>query len=142
ALSLVQALAQTPPIKLNVDATDAPRRLFHARLTFPVKPGPFDFLYPQWIPGEHGPTGPIADLVGIRIIGGGQPVSWRRDSADMYKFHVDVPPGVTSLNISIDFISPPDTSGFSSGGSATSQLAILSWNQVLLYPAGTPTDQL
>ena len=50
--------AQTP-MRLRVDATDAPRRLFHVQMTMPAKPGPLTLLYPEWIPGEHGPTGPI-----------------------------------------------------------------------------------
>lgn len=129
-------------IKLSVDATDIPRRLIHARTTYPVKPGPFTLLYPQWIPGEHGPTGPIADLVGIQVSGGGKSLPWARDSVNMFAFHIDVPTGVSSLDVAIDFISPPDAAGFSSGGSATSEMAVLSWNQFVLYPAGTPTDQL
>ncbi len=47
------------------------------------------------------------------------------------------PPGVSTLDVALDFISPPETGGFSSGGSATSQLAVLNWNQFLLYPEGT-----
>ena len=99
-------------------------------------------LYPKWIPGEHGPTGPIDDLAGIRMKANGQTVPWRRDDVNVYELHVDVPQGVSTLDVSIDFISPPETGGFSSGGSTTSQLAFLSWNQLLLYPKGTPTDQL
>ncbi len=130
------------PIQLSVDATDITRRLVHARMTYPVKTGPFTLLYPQWIPGEHGPTGPIADLVGIKVSGNGQPIPWKRDSVNMFAFHIEVPAGVTSLDVAIDFISPPETGGFSSGSSATSEMAVLSWNQFLLYPSGTPTDQL
>ena len=133
--------AQTP-VKLSVDASDATRRLFHAKLAFPVKPGPFTLLYPQWIPGEHGPTGPIADIVGLKISAGGQTVPWKRDSVNMYAFHMNVPAGASTLDVSLDFISPPDIGAFSAGGSATSELAVLSWNQMLLYPEGTPTDQL
>ena len=72
----------------------------------------------------------------------GQPVPWRRDDVNLYEFHIDVPQGVSTLDVAIDFISPPETGGFSSGGSTTSQLAVLSWNQLLLYPKGTPGDQL
>ncbi len=136
------ALLSAQPIQLAVDATDVPRRLIHARISIPVKPGPLTLNYPQWIPGEHGPTGPIADLAGIRITASGAPVPWRRDLVDMFAFHVTVPPGATLLDVAIDFISPADSGGFSSGSSATSQLAVLNWNQFLLYPAGTPTDQI
>src|SRR5580692_6126634 len=36
--------------RLDVDATDAPRRLLHVKLTLPVVAGPLTLLYPQWIP--------------------------------------------------------------------------------------------
>ena len=141
------AIAGTPlfsqtAVKLRVDATDAPRRLFHVQMTMAVKAGPMTLLYPEWIPGEHGPTGPIVNLVGLKIEGGGKPIAWKRDSVNMYAFHLDVPAGVTSLEVAFDFISPPEAEGFSSGSSATSELAVLSWNQLLLYPQGAQADDL
>jgi predicted metalloprotease with PDZ domain len=136
------AFSQVTPIQLNVDASEAPRRLLHATMQFPVKPGTMSLLYPKWIPGEHGPTGPIEDLAGVRMTANGQPIPWRRDDVDIYEFHIDVPPGVTTLDVALDFISPPEAAGFSSGASNTSQLAVLSWNQLLLYPKGVPVDQL
>ncbi|HVW85387.1 MAG TPA: hypothetical protein VHB50_11935, partial [Bryobacteraceae bacterium] len=141
-VAITAALAQTLPVKLSVDASEAPRRLLRTRMTFPVQSGPLSLLYPKWIPGEHGPTGPIEDLVGIRITGNGARIPWERDAVNMYEFHITVPPGVSSIDVSAEFISPPETGGFSSGGSVTSQLAVLSWNQLLLYPKGVPADQL
>ena len=136
------ALAQPAPIELDVDASAAPQRLLRAHMRFPVKPGAFSLLYPKWIPGEHGPTGPIEDLVGIKVAGNGHSIPWRRDDVDIYEFHIDIPAGVSTIDVDAEFISPPETSGFSSGGSITSQLAVLSWNQLLLYPKGTPSDRL
>ena len=141
ALAPILAIAQDN-IKLLVDATDAPRRIFHVRMTMPAKPGPMTLLYPEWIPGEHSPSGPITDLVGLKIEANGQAVPWQRDGVNMYGFHITVPPAATSLNIVFDFISAPEAGGFSSGGSATSELAVMSWNQLLLYPQGVPPDQL
>jgi predicted metalloprotease with PDZ domain len=141
-LATASLFAQSQPIHLNVDASDAPRRLLHATMQFPVKPGPMSLLYPRWIPGEHGPTGPIEDLAGIKMTANGKPIPWHRDDVNIFEFHIDVPQGVSTLDVSIDFISPPETGGFSSGGSTTSQLAVLSWNQFLLYPKDVPTDQL
>src|ERR1035438_1366099 len=109
-------------VKLRVDATDAPRRLFHVQMTMAVKAGPLTLLYPEWIPGEHGPTGPIVNLVGLTVEGGGKLVAWKRDSVNMYAFHLDVPAGVTSLAVAFDFISPPESEGFSSGSSASSRV--------------------
>jgi predicted metalloprotease with PDZ domain len=141
AISSAPLFSQTA-VKLRVDATDAPRRLFHVQMTMTAKAGPLTLLYPEWIPGEHGPTGPIVNLVGLKIEGGGKPIAWKRDSVNMYAFHLDVPAGVTSLEVAFDFISPPEAEGFSSGSSATSELAVLSWNQLLLYPQGTQADDL
>src|SRR6516164_8281959 len=53
------------PIQLRVDASEAPRRIYHAQLTIPAAPGPLTLAYPKWIPGEHAPTGPITDLAGL-----------------------------------------------------------------------------
>src|SRR5580658_8984058 len=68
------------PITLHVDATEAPRKILHAKLSIPVKPGPLTLLYPKWIPGEHGPTGPLVNLAGVKLSAGGRTVPWRRDS--------------------------------------------------------------
>jgi predicted metalloprotease with PDZ domain len=133
---------QTQPIHIDVDASEATRRLLRTSMKFPVTPGPLSLLYPKWIPGEHGPTGPIEDLVGIRVTGNGSPIPWNRDAVDMYEIHLTIPPGVSTIDVEAQFISPPESGGFSSGGSITSQLAVLSWNQLLLYPKGTPSDQL
>jgi predicted metalloprotease with PDZ domain len=97
-------------------------------------------MYPEWIPGEHGPTGPIANLVSLRVQGGGKTIAWKRDSVNMYAFHLDVPAGVQTLEVGFDFIAPPDAEGFSSGASTTSELAVINWNQVLLYPEGATAD--
>ena len=56
ALAWLPLCAQNP-VRLRVDATDAPRRLFHVQMTIPARPGPMTLLYPEWIPGEHMPTG-------------------------------------------------------------------------------------
>src|SRR6476660_3666242 len=130
------------PITIAVDATEAPRKILHARLTIPTKPGPLTLLYPKWIPGEHGPTGPITDLAGLKITGAGKSIAWRRDDVDMYAFHLQVPDGVSSIEVALDFLLPAGTEGFSSAASATANLVVLSWNQVLLYPEGYRSDDL
>ena len=128
---------------LQVDLTEAPRRLVHATLRLPARPGPMALAYPQWLPGEHGPTGAIADLVSLQIHAGGQLLQWRRDDEEMFRFNVVVPPGATELQLAYDFVSPPFTEqGFSSGASMTQRLALLSWNQVVLYPDGVPAAAL
>ncbi len=135
-------LAQSPPVKLSVDGTDAARGLLHAHLVFSVHPGPLTLVYPKWIPGEHGPTGPITDLAGLKFSAADAPLPWQRDAEDMYAFHLDLPVGAKSLEVSLDFLLPQSPDDFSAGGSATTQLLDLSWNQVVLYPKGVNPGQL
>src|SRR5579859_2793590 len=78
-------------ITLEVDASEAPRRIYHARMAFPVEPGPLTLYFPKWIPGTHGPTGPIASLAGLKMTAGDKTVDWHRDEEDMYAFHCVVP---------------------------------------------------
>src|ERR1039457_7188413 len=126
-------VADTAPVKLDVDATDAPRGLLHARLHIPASPGPLTLFYPKWIPGEHMPSGPINNLTGLKMSANGRPLTWRRDADDMFTFHLDVPTDADAVEVSLDFLLSAGGS-FSAGGSATARLLDLSWNQMLLYP--------
>jgi predicted metalloprotease with PDZ domain len=138
------SLAQTAqnPVRLDVDLRDAPKHIFHARLTVPVNAGPLTLVYPKWIPGEHAPVGPIVDFTGLKIRAAGKEMPWRRDDVDMFAFHIDVPPGVSALDISCDYLSPTDSSGTRESPSSTAKLAILNWYMVTLYPYGPKTDDL
>ena len=129
-------------IIIEVDATAVPRRVLHAREVIPVAPGPLTLLYPKWIPGEHGPTGPLIDVAGLVINAGGKPLTWRRDLVDMYAIHVTVPAGTASIDVSFDFLLPPEASGFTSGASSSPELLVLSWNQVLMYPSTPRPDEI
>ena len=142
-LALAPARAQAGgPIRLRVDLSDAPRRMVHARLDIPVRPGPLTLFYPKWIPGEHGPTGPIQNLAGLTLAAKGKALPWERDKVEMYAIHVAVPEGTSTLDVSLDFLLSGDEQGFTFGASSTSNLAVLSWNQVLLYPTGVPVESL
>ena len=135
--------ANAPTIALSVDASNAPRKMFHAQLRIPAKPGTLTLYYPKWIPGEHGPTGPITDLTGLKFSASGKTLAWRRDLIDGFTFHVEVPPGESEVVANLDYASPAsDEPGYSSSVSATEKLYILSWNTLLLYPAGYAADQL
>src|SRR4030081_2618249 len=134
--------AQTAPITLSVDLTDAPRKILHATEVMPVTAGPLTVVYPKWIPGEHGPTGPIENMAGFFITANGQPLKWERDKVDMFAYHLTVPQGVTTLEMKIDFLASSALSGFSAGGSTSENLALLSWNTLLLYPADTNASEV
>ncbi len=135
--------ANGPTVTLSVDASEAPRKIFHAQLRIPAKPGTLTLYYPKWIPGEHGPTGPITDLTGLKFTAGGKTLPWRRDLLDGYTFHVEVPAGENEVTASLDYASPASFEpGYSSGMAATEKLYIVNWNTLLLYPAGYGSDQL
>lgn len=140
---LLSAQAPGPTVKILVDATEAPRKIFHAELLIPATPGTLTLYYPKWIPGEHAPSGPVTDLAGLKFVGNGQPLPWRRDTLDGFTINVEVPSGVSEVKASLDFLSPPNIAGgFSAGSSVTATLAIVSWNQLLLYPKGYKSDDL
>ena len=122
-------------ISLTVDATTTRQKYLHIHEVIPVKAGPLTLYYPKWIPGEHGPDGPINSVTGLKFVAGGKTIPWKRDTLDVFTFHVDVPDGVTELNANFGFIEPD---GFSS----TDTLTVLEWNDVVLYPAGVPAQQL
>jgi len=132
-----------PTVTLAVDATEIPLKIFHAKETIPASPGTLTVYYPKWLPGEHGPTGPIQDLAGLKFTANGQALTWRRDLEDGWTFHIEVPAGVTNVEASLDFISTAGNEAMYTGGaSATDKLTILAWNTVLLYPAGWTSDEL
>ncbi len=128
-------------IDLHVDLTDAPRNIYHAHLKVPVHAGEVALVFPKWIPGNHRPSGPIGALTGIRIESAGHPIAWERDALEMYEFHVTVPAGVSTLNISLDAITSQDSAG-GGGPAASADILDLNWNAVVLYPKGARSDDV
>ncbi len=133
----VSYATQDNPETLVLDARDAGRGLMTATMTIPVKPGPFTFVYPKWVPGEHGPTGPLANISQIKVSANGRALTWRRDQVDMYAFHVDVPPGVSKLDVQFTVL--VNASG---DVMSTPNLAIVNWNRVLFYQNDTNSSQV
>jgi predicted metalloprotease with PDZ domain len=125
-------------IHLSVDLTDAPRNLFHAAMSIPVSAGDAVLVYPKWIPGNHRPSGPIANVTGLHFRARGQELAWHRDPVEMYSFYVTVPAGVNEVEASFDLISADSAGG--GGPAASSNLLDLNWNQVVLYPQGQASD--
>ncbi len=140
--SAATAQTQAKPITLAVDATMAPQKILHAHMEIPVQAGPLTLYYPEWIPGEHMPDGPIIEVAGMKFSGNGKTIPWRRDLVEMFSIHLDVPAGVTTLSADMDFLLSAISSGFSAGASATANLDVLSWNQVLLYPKGAAAKDI
>src|SRR6266705_5451616 len=118
ALGLVAQTSQKPTIRIELDATDPARNFFHSKLTIPVSAGPLTLAYPEWIPGNHRPSGPIVNMTGLHIEAAGHSIEWRRDLKDMYAIHLQVPAGVDEITVSLDEITNSGVAG-GSGPSAS-----------------------
>jgi predicted metalloprotease with PDZ domain len=110
--------------------------VFRVRESVPVAaPGRITLLYPKWLPGNHSTTGPIDKLAGLIVRGNnGVRLQWQRDPVEMYAFHVDVPAGVTQLELEFEFLTSTDSSQWRVV--MTPDLLGLQWEKALLYPAG------
>ncbi|MGH7973365.1 MAG: peptidase M61, partial [Limisphaerales bacterium] len=96
-------------ITIAVDASDVTRGIFQVSETIPVPgSGPLVLLYPKWLPGQHAPSGPIAQLAGLKLSAGGVSLPWRRDSVDVFAFHVAVPEGASNVEAHFQFLAPTD----------------------------------
>ena len=120
------------PISLIVDVTNTTDRILNVHETIPVKGRDVTLLYPEWLPGTHSPSNPVESLAGLMVTAGGKRVPWVRDRVNMYAFHVEVPKDATTLEINFQFLAALD----SKRSRISSKFADVTWNSVLLYPAG------
>jgi predicted metalloprotease with PDZ domain len=121
-------------LKISVDATDVAHRIFRVHEVVPAQPGPLTLLYPQWLPGNHSPTGPIDKLAGLVVSANGKALPWQRDTLNVYAFHVEVPQGASSVEVDFQFLSPQST--HEGRVVMTPEMLNLQWNANTLYPAG------
>jgi len=143
----LRSLQHAPPawrMELSVDATDAPRGLFRVRMAAPAASGPLTLAYPKWVQGEHTPSGPITQLVGLAIMAGGASVPWRRDSIDNFLIHVTVPPGSETISVEYDYASPVGIfgAGYGKGPNTTAHLLVVDWHDLVLFPADAAADDV
>ena len=122
----------TGTIALSVDLTNANDRVLNVREVIPIRPGEMVLLYPEWIPGTHSPSNPVGNLAGLVITSNSETIPWARDRLNMWAFHVQVPKGASKLDLNFQYLAPvkPQQGRFST------RIADLTWNTVLLYPAG------
>lgn len=123
-------------LKLHVDATDLAHRIYSVHEIIPVAAGTdqITLLYPEWIPGDHEPSGPIDKFAGLIVHANGKRISWMRDPANVYAFHIDVPHGASDITVDFKFLTPQNHN--QGRITMTPQMLDLSWNTVALYPAG------
>jgi len=127
---------------VEVDARDAPRGIERVHLVLPVKPGKLTLLYPKWLPGEHSPDGPIGGLSALKFSSNGQAIVWQRDADNMYAFHLMIPNGTRSLDVVFEVDAVAGASDNNALRTSTESLALILWNQLVLYPAGARSDDL
>ncbi|GGC08320.1 peptidase M61 [Novosphingobium endophyticum] len=123
-------------IQLDIDAGDTTRAAYKVTETIPLAPGTrnLTLLFPQWLPGNHGPRGPLAELVDLRFTVDGKPVTWRRDPVEVHAFHVDLPAGARQLVARFVHTSPLQPS--EGRVTMTPDMLNLQWEKMSLYPAG------
>jgi predicted metalloprotease with PDZ domain len=119
-------------ISLLVDITNVNSRILNVHETIPIKGGAVTLLYPEWLPGTHSPSNPVAELAGLIVTARDKRVPWARDLVNIYAFHVEAPKDATTLDISFQFLAPLDPKR----GRISSKFADITWNSVLLYPSG------
>ncbi|GLR00036.1 M61 family metallopeptidase [Dyella mobilis] len=127
-------------LKIDVDATDIAHRVFRVHEVIPAAAGPLTLLYPQWIPGNHSPTGPIDKFAGLVVKANGQVLPWTRDEYNVYAFHVNVPQGASAVEVEFQYLSPQDTR--QGRVVMTPEMLNLQWNTVSVYPAGYYARQI
>ena len=128
-------------IKLHVDATDIDRRLIQVRQTIPVSgPGPLILFYPQWIPGNHGPVGPVANVGGLTFTANGQRLEWVRNTVQPWAYQIEVPAGVSEVDVAFQWLTPIE--GSQGRVVVTPEMLNIQWEKALLYPAGYYSRQI
>lgn len=129
-------------ITLDIDASDLATGAFRVVETIPVAAGTtrLTLLYPQWLPGNHGPRGPLPQLADVRFFAGDTLLTWTRDPVDVYAFHVDVPAGTSAVTARFVHTSPlREDEG---RVVVTREMLNLEWEKMSLYPAGHYVRQI
>jgi len=122
-------------MQLTVDASDVTRAIFRIRQHIPVPAaGDFVLLYPKWVPGGHSPRNDIKNITGFRATANGRELKWVRDNLDVFAFHIEVPPGVTAIDVEYQHVTP--TAANQGRTVATPDMASIQWLSNSMYPAG------
>lgn len=128
-------------ITLKVDATNVQQAIYRVKQTIPVaQDGHMVLLMPAWLPGKHAARGEIEKLTGLKISAGGKMVPWKRDTVDVWAFHIDVPRGTKQLDLEFQFTGATESD--QGRVSIASQMLNLQFEQVSLYPAGWFTRRI
>jgi predicted metalloprotease with PDZ domain len=127
---------------LDIDASDTLRGAYRVTQTVPVAPGTskLTLLFPQWLPGNHAPRGPLAELVDITFTSGGEVLRWKRDPLEVNAFHIDLPAGTREVVAKFIHTSPLQPA--EGRITMTQEMLNLQWEKMSLYPAGHYVRQI
>lgn len=131
-----QDVAYPGTMTLDIDASDITRRAYRVTQVIPVTDGAKELilLFPQWLPGNHGPRGPLSELVGVQFLVDGKPVEWKRDRVEVFAFHVKLPAGAKA--VTAKFIHTSPLASAEGRVTMTPEMLNLQWEKMSLYPAG------
>jgi predicted metalloprotease with PDZ domain len=138
------AACQTTVLDVAVDVRELPRHLIHSEIRLSAASPSLTLWFPKWVPGLHGPDGPVHNLAGLAMLSTrGEALNWRRDDEDMWRFHVDVPEGVDQVLVKLDYIcNQATTNSLGADSHGNSQVGIVNWNTCLMYPEGPTMDEI
>jgi len=136
-----QDVAYPGTITLDIDATDNVRNLYRVTQTFPVERGASELILqlPEWLPGNHGPKGPLNQIAQISFAVDGQPATWTRDPVEVFAFHIPLPAGAREVTARFIHTSPISGQGRIT---MTPEMLNLQWEKMSLYPAGHYVRQI
>lgn len=118
---------------LLVDESRACQRLAFVHEEIQVQPGPLALAYPKWIPGEHGPTGPIQQFAMLRIHAGKNELHWTRDPEEIFTIHINIPAGVNAIDVDFNTLME---------NTISDHQMLVAWSTVVLYPRGIDKTKL
>jgi predicted metalloprotease with PDZ domain len=128
-------------IRLDIDASDIQRGVYRVTETLPLarEARRVTLLFPEWLPGTHGPRGPLAELADLRFTVDGKPVAWRRDPVEVYAIHVDLPASdspARARELVARFVHTSPLLSAEGRITMTPEMLNLQWEKMSLYPAG------
>ena len=135
---------EAPKLTIEVDArgSAAPASADANSVALPARQA--CLWFPKWVPGAHGPIGPVQNVAGLRVeTSAGIPVQWHRDESEPFRIECNVPGGVTEITVLLDTIC--DSASHRSFGHLSYgnySLGIIHWITCLVYPEGYSCDDI
>lgn len=137
-------------MSVDIDATDLPRKLLYGTVMIPVdsfvgeEGGDMVLWYPKWMPGTHGPGGPIQNVAGTYITDeNGERIEWDREPGEVYEIVCHVPKGVHGVVVETRYITnQPDASSDGVDSFGSELIGFVNANTILRYPSGIKDNEI